>query len=44
MAESKFTEASGLLGGTAATKPPRPSLLSAVGGIKTNGGEGGDNS
>ena len=45
MAESKLTEASGLLGGTAATKPPRPSLLSAVGGIKTNGGEnGGDNS
>ena len=43
MAESKFTEASGLLGGTAATKPPRPSLLSAVGGIKTSG-EGGDNS
>lgn len=38
MAESKFTEASGLLG---ASKPPRPSLLSAVGGIKTNGGENG---
>lgn len=44
MVESKLTEASGLLG---ASKPPRPSLLSAVGGIKTNGGEnggGGDNS
>ena len=42
MAEPKVTEASGLLG---ATKPSKPSLLSAVGGIKvTNGGEnGGEN-
>ena len=45
MAELKFTEASGLIG--AAAKPPRPSLLSMVGGIKANGASvenGGDNS